>query len=226
MSKTYKLTAEAREPGGKGAARQLRRDNKVPAVIYGDHKEPVSIILSSKDINLEYNKGHMFTNICNLAVAGADHLVLARDVQLDPVRDVVLHVDFLRVTPRTMIHVKVPVHFINEEDCPGLTMNKGVLNIGYHDLEIVCQATNIPEAIEVDLTGKDIDDSIHIQDLKLPEGVKPASSRNLTLATIAEPRRVVEEVPAEAAEGAEGAAAAPAAGAAKADDKKKEGDKK
>jgi large subunit ribosomal protein L25 len=225
MSKTYSLKADQREAGGKGAARAVRRDHKVPAVIYGDKKEPVSIALSSKDINLEYNKGHMFTNICNLNVGGTDHLVLARDVQLDPVRDVVLHVDFLRVTPRTMIHVKVPVHYINEEDCPGLTINKGVLNVGYHDLEIVCQATSIPEAIEVDLSGKDIGDSVHIQDLKLPAGVKPASNRNLTLATINEPKRVVEETPVAAegaAEGAEGAEAAPAADAAK----KPEGDKK
>jgi large subunit ribosomal protein L25 len=212
MSKTYALKAEVREPAGKGAARSHRRNNKVPAVIYGDNKEPVSIILENKDINLEYRKGHMSTNLCNLSVGGADLLVLARDVQLDPVKDFVLHVDFLRVTPRTMIHVQVPLHFINQDKSLGLTQNKGVLNIGYHDLEIVCQATNIPESIEVDLAGKDIDDAIHINDLKLPEGAKPASGRNLTIATVMAPRRVVEETPV-AAEGDAAAAAAPAAGA-------------
>ena len=202
MSKTYALLAEAREPAGKGAARSVRREGKIPAVIYGDKKEPVSIMLDSNTLNLEYRKGHMFTNICTLSVGGADHQVLARDLQICPLKGVVEHADFLRITPRTMIHVSVPVHFINEDKAPGMILNKGVLHIGYHDLEVICQATNIPEVIEVDLSGKQIGDSIHLQDLKLPEGTKPASNRNLTLASIAEPRRVVEEV----AEGAEVAA--------------------
>ena len=179
MSKTYALQAEAREPAGKGAARSVRRDSKIPAVIYGDKKEPVSIMLDSNTLNLEYRKGHMFTNICTLSVAGADHQVLARDLQICPLKGVVLHADFLRVTPRTMIHVSVPVHVINEDMSPGLTLNKGLLNIGYHELEVICQATNIPEVIEIDLAGKNIGDSIHMQDLTLPEGTKPASNRNL-----------------------------------------------
>lgn len=214
MSKNYALQAEAREPAGKGAARSVRRAGKIPAVIYGDKKDPVSITLDSNTLNLEYRKGHMFTNVCTLSVGGADHQVLARDLQICPLKGTVEHADFLRVTPRTMIHVSVPVHFINEDQCPGLTLNKGVLHIGYHDLEIVCQAVNIPEVIEVDLAGRNIGDAIHINDLKLPEGAKPASTRNLTLASIAEPRRAVEETPA-----AEGDAAAASADA-KAEEKK------
>lgn len=220
MSKTYALNADKRDGAGKGAARALRRDNKVPAVIYGDSKEALPIALSSKDINLEYQKGHMFTNLCNLSVGGAQHLVLMRDVQLHPLKDTVEHVDFLRVTPKTMIHVQVPLHFINQEECPGLTQDKGILTIGSHEIELVCQATNIPESIDVDMTGKKIGDAIHLSEIKLPQGAKSASKRDVTLVTIHAPRRAVEETPA-AAEG--DAAAAPAEGADKA---KAEGDKK
>lgn len=215
MSKTYALNAEKRDGAGKGAARALRRENKVPAVVYGDAKDPLVIALPAKDINLEYNKGHMYTNLCNLSVGGTNHLVLARDVQLHPLKDIVEHVDFLRVTPKTMIHVQVPLHFINQEECPGLTQDKGVLNIGSHELEMVCQATNIPESIDIDLKGKQIGDAIHINDMKMPAGAKPATKRNLTLVTIAAPRRAIEETPA----AAEGDAAASA-------DAAKEGEKK
>ncbi len=214
MSKTYALKAEARNGTGKGAARAARRENKVPAVIYGDKKEPVAIALPAKEINLEYRKGHMFTNLCNLGVDGKDSLVLARDIQIDPLKETVVHVDFLRVTARTTIHVRVPVHFSNEDKCPGLTMHKGVLNIAHHDIEMICQATNIPEAIEIDLTGKEIGDSIHAKDVKFPSGSKPADTRDFTIAAVAAPRRVVEEAPVategEAAEGAEGDKAADA----------------
>ncbi len=214
MSKTYALNADKRDGAGKGAARALRRENKVPAVIYGDAKDALPITLSSKDINLEYKKGHMFTNLCNLSVGGAQHLVLMRDVQLHPLKDTVEHVDFLRVTPKTMIHVQVPLHFINQDECPGLTQSKGILTIGSHEIELVCQATNIPEAIDVDMTGKEIGDAIHLSEIKLPDGAKSASKRDVTLVTINAPRRAVEETPV-AAEG-DAAAAAPAADADKA----------
>ncbi len=222
MSKTYALKAETRNGTGKGAARAARRENKVPAVIYGDKKEPVSIVLPAKEINLEYRKGHMYTNLCNLGVDGKDHLVLARDVQVDPIKETVLHVDFLRVTAKTNIHVRVPVHFLNEDKCPGLTMHKGVLNIAHHEIEMICQATNIPEAIEIDLAGKEIGDAIHAQDVKFPAGAKPADTRNFTIAAVAAPRRVVEEAPA----AAEGEAAAAGAEGEKAADAKKAEEKK
>jgi large subunit ribosomal protein L25 len=218
MSKTYALNADKRDGAGKGAARALRRDNKVPAVIYGDSKDPLVIALSAKDINLEYQKGHMFTNLCNLSVGGTQHLVLMRDAQLHPLKDTVEHVDFLRVTPKTMIHVQVPLHFINQDECPGLTLNKGILTIGSHEIELVCQATNIPESVDVDMTGKEIGDSVHLSEIKLPDGAKSASKRDVTLVTINAPRRAVEETPA-AAEG--DAAAAPAADAAKKPEEKK-----
>src|SRR3982751_857414 len=127
-SRNYALKGETRDGAGKGVARALRRENIIPAVIYGDGKAPVSIKLPSKELNLEYNKGHMYTSLCTLNVAGTDHLVLVRDVQLHPVTDIVTHVDFLRVTPKTKLHVKVPLNVIGEETSPGLTTEKGILN--------------------------------------------------------------------------------------------------
>lgn len=216
MSKSYELKADKRENAGKGVARALRRENKVPAVIYGDGKAPVSISLTAKDVNLEYLKGHMFTYLCNLDVSGQKNLVLARDVQLHPVKDTVQHVDFLRVTAKTRLDVFVPVHFINEEECPGIQQEKGVLNANIHEIELNCAATDIPEFIEVDLKDLKLDDTITLAQLKLPAGAKPVmDDPDFVVAAIHEPREYVEPTPetegetaAEGAEGAEGAAAA------------------
>lgn len=200
MTKHYALSAEQRDRAGKGVARALRRDKKIPGVVYGDSKEPESIALPLKEVTLEYLKGHMYTNLCDLEINGKKHLVLARDVQIHPVNDFVLHVDFLRVTPKTTITVHVPVHFKNEETCPGIK-NKGSLTIVRHDLELVCLATNIPEDVEIDLTPFNIGDAIKISDVKLPNGVKPAvTNRDFTIATIAPPRLLLEEEDAKNAE--------------------------
>lgn len=222
MSNNYALQAEKRDRAGKGVARALRRENKVPAVIYGDGKEPLSIALPAKEINIEYHKAHMFTTLCDLDVGGTKHLVLARDVQLHPVNDKVEHVDFLRVNKNTKIAVSVPVHFINEDKCQGL-LNKGVLNVVRHEVELLCSAVNIPEQIEVNLEGKQIGDAIKFSDAVLPEGTSSViKNRNFAIATIQEPKEYVEqeivkpiddETAAAAAAAAEGGAA-PAAGAA------------
>lgn len=205
MSKHYALKAEARERAGKGVARELRRENKIPAVIYGDGKEPISIALPNKEVTLEHRKGHMFTNLCDLEVGKDKHLVLARDIQLDPVTDRVLHVDFLRVNAKTKIAVEVPVHFINQDDCPGL-IAKGVLNIVRHEVLLSCQATSIPEYIEVDMTPYEIGDAIKISAVKLPAGATPTEKRDFTIATLVAPKTAaLDDAPAE--EGAEGEAA-------------------
>lgn len=224
MTKHYALSAEKRERAGKGVARELRREHKIPGVIYGDGKQAETIQMPVKDITLEYQKGHMFTNLCDLDVAGKKQLVLVRDIQLDPVKDTVLHVDFMRVTPKTTITVNVPVHFLNEENCPGVK-NKGSLTIVRHELELICKATEIPEQIEVDLMPYDIGDAVKISSVKLPSGVKPAESRrDFTIATIAPPRLLLEEEDAKNAEKAAAEAekaAAAAAEAAKAEAEKK-----
>ena len=206
MSKNYALKAEERERAGKGIARQLRRDGKTPAVIYGDKKEPIKIALDQNTINVEYNRGQMFTTLCDLEVGNDKHLVLARDVQTHPVTDVVEHVDFLRVTAKTKIAVDVPVQFINEDKSPGMDQ-KGILNVVRYTIELVCTATNIPENVEVNLEGKEHGDSINVSDANLPEGAKPViDDRDFTIATLLAPKKVEEvEETAEGEEGEEGA---------------------
>lgn len=202
MTKQYAVQAEKRERAGKGIARTLRREGKLPGVIYGDGKAPVLVAFTANDIQKEWVKGHMFTNLCELNVGGEKNLVLARDVQLHPVSDLVEHVDFLRVSPKTTLHVSVPVHFINHESSPGLK-EKGVLTIAQHKIDMVCRATEIPEGIEVDLTPFKMNDTITMADIKLPSGAKVADAK-LAIASITPPKGAAEE-PAPAA-----AAAAPA----------------
>ena len=192
MSKQYVLEAQARERAGKGVARSLRREGRTPAVIYGDGQEPVKISLDTNTINVEYNKGQMYTTLCDLAVGGEKHLVLARDVQLHPVTDVVEHVDFLRVTDKTQIAVDVPVQFINEDKCPSLD-KKGILNVVRHTVELQCIAKNIPDLIEVDVAGKEHGDAVKISDALLPKGAKPViDDRDFTIATLVPPKTAAQ----------------------------------
>ncbi len=182
---TYELKAEAREQVGKGSARAVRREGKVPAVIYGDKQPPLAIALSYKDVFYKIHGGGFLTTIATIDVSGKKIQVLPKDYQLDPVKDFPMHVDFLRVGENTEVNVAVPVHFINEEKSPGIKRG-GVLNIVRHEVEFHCPATAIPEFIEIDLTGANIGDSIHISSVKLPKGVKPViSDRDFTIATIA-----------------------------------------
>jgi large subunit ribosomal protein L25 len=221
MTKHYALSAETRDRAGKGVARALRREKKIPAVIYGDAKDAETIALPIKEVTLEYHKGHMFTNLCDLEINGKKQLVLARDVQLDPVKDAVLHIDFMRVTPKTTITVHVPVHFQNEDKCPGIKAG-GSLTVVRHDLELVCKATEIPEEVVIDLSKYEIGDAIKITEITLPSGTKSGYQRDVTIATIAAPRLLLEEEDAinaekaavEAEKAAEEAAKAAAAEAA------------
>lgn len=198
MSKNYAMTAVKRERAGKGVARSLRREGRIPAVIYGDNKEPVKISLPLNETNVEYYRGHMYTNLCDLNVDGDKYLVLARDVQLHPVTDVVEHVDFLRVSDKTKIKVMVPVHFINEDKCPSLDQ-KGTLNVVRHEVELWCQATKIPEFIEVDVEGKQHGDAVKVSSAKLPKGVSPViTDRDFTIATLVAPKTGAADDAAEA----------------------------
>lgn len=182
---TYELKAEARELVGKGSAREVRRNGKVPAVIYGDKQPPLAIALSYKDIFYKIHGGGFLTTVATIDVGGQKIKVLPKDYQLDPVRDFPMHVDFLRVGANTEVNVQVPVHFINEEKSPGIKRG-GTLNIVRHEVELHCPANAIPEFITVDLDGTDIGDSIHISAVKLPKGAKPViSDRDFTIATIA-----------------------------------------
>ncbi|RST88002.1 50S ribosomal protein L25/general stress protein Ctc [Aquibium carbonis] len=199
----YELKAEARERVGKGSARDVRRNGKVPAVIYGGKQPPIAIALSYKDVYMKIHGGGFLTTVATIDVNGEKIQVLPKDFQLDPIKDFPMHVDFLRVDRDSVVTVEVPVHFVNEEKSPGLKRG-GVLNIVRHEVEFICPANAIPEFITVDLTGTDLGDSIHISAVKLPEGVKPTiTDRDFTIATIAAPAGLRSEG-AEDAETAEG----------------------
>ena len=199
MSETYELKAEARELVGKGSAREVRRNGKVPAVIYGDKQPPLAIALSYKDIFYKIHGGGFLTTVATIDVGGKKIQVLPKDYQLDPVTDNPLHIDFLRVSKDTLVTVQVPVHFINEEKSPGIKRG-GVLNIVRHEVEFTVPANAIPEFITVDLDGSEIGDSIHISAVKLPAGVKPViSDRDFTIATIAGSSAARSEADEEAA---------------------------
>ena len=207
MSDKIQMTAQVREGTGKGTARSLRRENKIPAVIYGNNKAPVTITMAEKEITMEYHKGHLFTTLVDIDVDGKKELVLARDVQTHVVTDNILHVDFLRVSAKTKIAVMVPVNFINEEASPAMSAG-AILNTVRHEVELNCKATEIPESIDVDLTGKEYGESVNISDASLPNGVTPViDDRDFTIATLVEPKKADEpEETAEAAEGEEAAA--------------------
>ncbi len=221
MANTYQLAAQTRDRAGKGIARALRRDNNIPAVIYGDNKEPVLISLSSQDIELEYHKAHMFTSLCDMKVGSDKVSVLARDIQVHPVTDRVVHVDFLRVTKKTKIAVQVPVHFTNQDDCVGL-QHQGVLNVVRHDVELMCSATHIPEFVELDMTKFEIGDSLKMSDVNLPDDAHSTADRDVTIATLIAPR--VEEEPEDDAETAEGEEGEEAAEGAEGEETAAEGD--
>lgn len=222
MAKTYALTAAAKPTAGKGAARALRRQGRLPAVIYGAGKAPMGVSLDSNAVNVEYLRGHMFTTLCDLNLDGKAQQVLVRDLQLHPVSDRVEHVDFLRVTDKISIAVAVPVHFVGEEDCPAL-VEKCTLNIVRHEVDLLCRAAHIPDQIEVSLAGKQNGDSINISDAALPEGTRPTiTGRDFTIATLVAPRTVSVDEEVEAADAAaqEAAAEEAAAAAESADDEK------
>ncbi|PZN55982.1 MAG: 50S ribosomal protein L25 [Proteobacteria bacterium] len=196
---TYELKAETREQVGKGSARAVRRQGKIPAVIYGAKQPPLAIALSYKDVYYKIHGGGFLTTIATIDVDGQKIRVLPKDYQLDPVKDFPLHVDFLRVGKDTEVNVNVPVRFINEDKSPGIKRG-GVLNIVRHEIEFNCPANAIPDAITIDLAGREIGDTIHISAVTLPEGVRPViTDRDFTIATIAGSSAMKPE--AEAAEG-------------------------
>ncbi|HBH26107.1 MAG TPA: 50S ribosomal protein L25 [Rhodospirillaceae bacterium] len=200
MAKTYALAATTTTTTGKGAARALRRSGRLPAVLYGGSEGSVPLSVDENAVNVEYLRGHMLTTVCALEVDGAAQKTLVRDVQRHPVTDRVIHVDFVRVTDRTMVSVPVPVRFINEDKCPGLEQ-KGTLAVVRREVEILCRANAIPDVIEVDLEGVENGESIHVSRAHLPEGTRPTiTDRDFTIATLQAPRRAeaVEEEEAEA----------------------------
>ena len=211
MAATKQLAAVTRSGTGKGAARSVRREGRVPGVIYGggDKAEPIS--LEFKELNKLIYGGQFLTTIFELDVGGRKERVLPRDFQLDVVTDQPLHVDFLRLRPGSRVRIAIPVHVTNREGSPGLKKG-GTVNLVVHSLELIAPADAIPDQIVVDLTGLDFHDSVHVSALKLPEGCRPADmTSDFTVVTVVPPTVYTEEAPTAAA--AATAAAAPVAGA-------------
>ncbi|MCD6034808.1 MAG: ribosomal protein L25/ral stress protein Ctc [Rickettsiales bacterium] len=206
------LNAQAREKTGKGPARALRREGRLPAIIYGGKGGETNISVDLRETTKVYVKGHFQSQLLQIELGKEKIAVLPRDVQLHPVTDQIEHVDFLRIEKGQKVRVAVPVRFLNAERSPGLKRG-GVLNIVRHDVELYCNPEKIPAFIEADLNGTRIGQSIHISHIALPEGCEPViRDRDFTVAAVA--GRGKEEEEKTAVAGAAGAAAAPAAGGA------------
>jgi large subunit ribosomal protein L25 len=189
MSDQLELAAETRDRVGKGASRALRRDGRVPAVIYGQNQAPQAIHLEEKALTKALMTGHFMNSV--ILVGGAR--TVAKDVTLHPVTDRPVHVDFLRVSEHAQITVAVPVVFTDQEQSPGLKAG-GVLNIVRHELELVVDAAEIPSEIQVSVAGLELGESVHISAVTLPAGAKPAiEDRDFTIATLGAPSALRSE---------------------------------
>lgn len=211
MSDQLVLSAETRERGGKGASRELRRNGRVPAVVYGGKEEPLMIHVEEKLLMKQLMTGHFMNSIVMIDVGGKQVRTLPKDVAFHPVKDRPIHADFLRISKDAKVNVAVPVLFINEELSPGLKRG-GVLNIVRHELELICDSDKMPDDIQIDVTGYDVGDSIHISNVTLPKGSESAiTDRDFTIATIVAPSAMkssgsetaTDEAEGEEAEGSE-----------------------
>jgi large subunit ribosomal protein L25 len=199
MSEQLTLPAEARDRAGKGASRALRREGRVPAVVYGEKKEPLSIHVEEKLLSKMLSSGHFMNSVIMIDFQGKPHRTLPKAIDFHPVSSKPVHVDFLRIGEHTKVTVGVPVRFDNEDDSPGLKRG-GVLNVVQHELELTCDAASIPNEIHIDLTGLEIGDTVHISQVNLPEGVKPTNEdEDFTVATIVAPSAMKAEEEEEAA---------------------------
>src|SRR5271155_294808 len=216
MATVNLIKAAARSRAGKGTARAERREGRVPGIIYGDGKEPLPISLDYDELRQRIYAGRFLTTIHDIEIDGVKHRVIPRDFQLDAVRDLPLHVDFMRLGEGATIRVNIPVHVRNADQSPGVKRG-GTVSIVAHTIEVRCRADAIPAAIEVDVSELEINYSRHLSDITLPEGVRVVSGRDITLVTVVPPSGYAEELKAAAdaaAAAAAAAAGAPAEGAA------------
>ena len=203
MSDALNLPAEARERAGKGASRALRREGRVPAVIYGGKEEPQMIHVEEKELVRQLMTGHFMNSIVKIEVGGDTVRTLPKDVALHPVTDRPTHADFFRLSKDAKVDVSIPVVFVDEADAPGLVKG-GVLNVVRHELELVCEADKIPGEIEVSVAGKDVGEAVHISEVQLPEGSESAiTDRDFTIATLVAPSALKQSEGDTTAEGEE-----------------------
>ena len=221
MAQVQELKAEAREGRGKGPSYQARQKGMIPAIVYGGQGEPETVNVDFRTVERHIEKGAFLTTLLMLDIAGKKTRVIPRQLQLDPVSDRPVHVDFMRLAEGATVRLEIPVHFRGQGESPGLKKG-GVLNIVRHAMELICPADRIPNEVLVDVSKLDINESIHISSLNLPEGVKPTiRGRDFTVCSVVAPTSVLEEqraaaaaASAPAAEAAPAEGAAPAAGAA------------
>lgn len=178
------LDVTVREETGTGNARAARRNGDIPGVIYGGDEAAVSVSVKKNEVLKALNSGDFLGSMIELSHEGKNQKVFTKDVQFHPVTDFPVHVDFYRVTNKTLIEVEVVVHFVGEEESPGLKAN-GTLNVVRHSIEVKCPAGDIPDSIDVDVSKMDVGDAVHISDVTLPKGAKPTiTDRDFTIATI------------------------------------------
>ena len=213
MATVREFKATARPRAGKGAARAVRREGRVPGVIYGDNQPPLNISLDQAELAQRIFAGKFLTTLCEVDVEGNKIRVIPRDFQIDSVSDAPVHVDFMRLGKGATIRVRVPIHIINADQSPGIKRG-GTVNIVTHTLDVRCPADSIPEAFDVDVSGLEINHSRHLSDIKLPPNVRPFMQGDSTLVTIVPPSGYAEEMKAAAEAAAVAAAAAAAAAAA------------
>ncbi len=171
MQETFEVIAEARSDTGKGASRRLRRTGKIPAIVYGAHKEPAMIQLVHSEMLLHLQHEAFYSHILELKVDGGAQQVILKDLQRHPAKPFIMHVDFLRVSADEKLKTHVPLHFMNEEKCAGVK-HGGIVSHNLTDVEVTCLPKDLPEFIEVDMTDLDVGDIVHLSDLKLPQGVE------------------------------------------------------
>lgn len=187
MSEQLTLPAETRDRAGKGASRELRNQGRVPAVVYGANQEPLSIHVEEKLLAKMLSTGHFMNSVVMIDAGGQTTRTLPKDVQFHPVTSRPVHVDFLRISEHSKVTVSVPVRFIDEEESPGIKRG-AVLNIVKHEIELSCDAAEIPDDIVISLKGLDVGDSIHISSVQLPQDATPTiTDRDFTIATIVAP---------------------------------------
>jgi len=193
MSEQLTLPAETRDRAGKGASRELRNQGRVPAVVYGANQEPLSIHVEEKLLSKMLSTGHFMNSVVMIDAGGSTTRTLPKDVQFHPVTSRPVHVDFLRIGEHSKVTVNVPVRFVDEEESPGIKRG-GVLNLVRHDLELSCDAADIPDDIVISLKGLDVGESIHISAVNLPKGVESTiTDRDFTIATIVAPSALKSE---------------------------------
>ena len=182
MSEANILKGEVRENTGKSFTKSVRKEGNIPCIIYGDKKDPIAVNINSVSALKLYNTGRMLTTLLDMELSNGDKMkVIPKDIQIDPVKDNIIHIDLLRLSEDSRVSVEIQVNFIGENDSPGIKTG-GVLNVTRYNIELDCPALNIPEAIDVDISNLEMGESIKLSDVALPEDVNPIiTDRDLSL---------------------------------------------